>query len=85
MRLRLLSFLLAAVVANAALSGLSFLSLGKPLRRGHTMSAKGTAEKLPADASSEADEAPQVEFDLSFFGVLILALPLIAILAGRFE
>ncbi|CAL1156804.1 unnamed protein product [Cladocopium goreaui] len=34
---------------------------------------------------SESQEMPEVAWDASFLGVLILALPLIAIFAGRFE
>ena len=35
--------------------------------------------------SSQEEEMPAVEFDASFLGVIVLALPLIAIFAGRFE
>lgn len=93
MRLRRLLALLCALVVNTCC--LSFLSFGKPLRqplRRGPLRAEGKAgkadQKLPAleaETKEASSEAPQVEFDLSFFGVLILALPLIAIFAGRFE
>ena len=44
-------------------------------------------EQDDMDVASAADDSstPKVDFDASFLGVLVLALPLIAIFAGRFE
>mmetsp|Transcript_8934 Transcript_8934/g.21203 ORF Transcript_8934/g.21203 Transcript_8934/m.21203 type:complete len:88 (+) Transcript_8934:32-295(+) len=44
----------------------------------------GTDVKVGSVAETE-EEMPAVEFDASFLGVIVLALPLIAIFAGRFE
>ena len=42
------------------------------------------AQNLETD-KRESPESPEVIWDASFFGVLILALPLIFVFAGRFE
>eukprot|EP00434_Breviolum_minutum_P012881 symbB.v1.2.011351.t1/scaffold745.1/size165919/8 len=45
----------------------------------------GEAQNLETIPDKRIPESPEVIWDASFFGVLILALPLIFVFAGRFE